>query len=319
MKSIAHSRSGWTSRLYEAELDLRSMLDMLMEGRKRTNDWHYAHVGELLFIYFMVQCHLEPCRHIRLWQDRAGKLVGYAILGEDPSFECQVLPDYEWCGIEEEAFTWAENYVNDLRHKDPARWAGDFTYGARQDDLRRISFLERHGFKYHGRFAEVNMLRPLSEPIPDLEVPSGWRVCSLAELGNIADRAAAQREVWQPWTVGNVSEADYTRFMHLPGYLPDLDVVTLSPQGVIASYVNGWIDPINKIGDFGPVGARQEYRQRGLTRLALLESLRRMKAYGMQRVCISTGVTNTPALNLYASVGFKVENKYLDYIKSTGQ
>jgi mycothiol synthase len=319
MKSTAHSRVSWTSRLYEDEQDLRCMLDLLIEGRNRTNDWHYAHVGELLFSFFMVQCHLEPRRHIRLWQHRAGKLVGYAILGEDPSFECQVLTDYEWRGIEEQAITWAENFVNALRIADPARWAGDFTSGARQDDLTRISFLEAHGFKYHGRFAEVNMLRSLSEPIPELEVPSGWRVCSMAELGNIADRAAAHCEVWQPWTVGNVTEAGYTRFMRLPGYLPDLDVVVLSPQGVIASYVNGWIDPLNKIGDFGPVGARQEYRQRGLTRLALLESLRRMKAYGMQRVCISTGVTNTPALNLYASVGFKIENKYLDYIKSAGQ
>ena len=316
MKSTAHSRTKWTSRLYEDEQDLLGILVLLIQGRSETNDWHYAHVGELLFNYFMVLCHLEPCRHIRLWHEQAGKLVGYAILCEDPSFECQVLPDHEWRGIEEQAFTWAENYLDDLRLKDPARWVGDLTSGARQDDLMRISFLEGHGFKYSGRFAEVNMLRSLSKPIPDLVIPSGCQVSSMAELGNIADRAAAHRQVWQPWTVGNVSEADYARFMRLPGYLPDLDVVVLSPQGVTASYVNGWIDPVNKIGDFGPVGARQEYRQRGLTRLALLESLRRMKAYDMQRVCISTGVTNTPALNLYASVGFKVENKYLDYIKS---
>jgi len=38
-----------------------------------------------------------------------------------------------------------------------------------------------------------------------------------------------------------------------------------------------------------------------------------MQAYGMQRVCISAGVRNTPAIRLYESVGFKVVNKYLDY------
>ena len=80
--------------------------------------------------------------------------------------------------------------------------------------------------------------------------------------------------------------------------------------------MNGWIDPINRIGDFGPVGALPAYRRQGLTRAALLEGLRRMRARGMNRVCISTGVSNTPALRLYVSIGFKIVNKCLDYVKT---
>lgn len=304
-----------SSRLYETEQDLRGMLDMLMEGRLQTNDWHYAHVGELSFNFFMVACHLNPQDHIRLWHDQAGKIIGYTILGEDPSYECQVLPEYEWTGIEDEAFAWVEMCLMRLRQHDAIKWRGELVSGSRQDEARRISFLEKHGFRYCGRFAEVNMLMSLSEPIPEATIPDGYRVCSMEEGMDVTDRAAAQREVWQPWSVGNVSDSDYAAFMQLPGYQRDLDVVTLTPVGVIASYVNGWTDPVNRIGDFGPVGARQEYRQRGLTRLALLESLRRMKAYGMERVCISTGILNTAARNLYTSIGFRVENQYLDYIK----
>ena len=85
--------------------------------------------------------------------------------------------------------------------------------------------------------------------------------------------------------------------------------------GVIAAYVNGWIDPLNHIGDFGPVGARPAYRQQGLTRAVLLECMRRMQALGMDRVSVSTGVSNEPALRLYRSVGFKVVNQYLEFIK----
>jgi len=40
-----------------------------------------------------------------------------------------------------------------------------------------------------------------------------------------------------------------------------------------------------------------------------------MKTHGMDRVCISTGIANTPARNLYESLGFKVVNRYLDYSK----
>ena len=147
------------------------MLDLLMQARSLTNDWHYAHVGELLWNFFMVLCHLDPLEHIRLWHDSHGSLVAYAILGEDPSFDFQVLPEYEWTGIEEEAFEWAQIFLTRLRLRDADLWGGELVSGSRQDDKRRIQFLEEHGFHYSGRFAEVNMLRYLSEPIPGFTHP----------------------------------------------------------------------------------------------------------------------------------------------------
>jgi mycothiol synthase len=304
-----------SSRSYRDESDLKDMLDLLMEGRSHTNDWHYPHIGEFLFNYFMVACHLDVEVCIRLWHHHT-KLVAYAILGEDPSFDCQVLPEYEWTGLEAEAFSWAAETLAKFRSRFASAWSGGVVSGARQDDLKRNEFLKNNGFRYRGKFSEENMLRKLDEPIPQLEIPVGCQVLCMAQVDDIADRAAAQRDVWQPWTVGNVSTADYERFMRLPGYRPDLDVVTLAPDGSIAAYVNGWVDPLNSIGDLGPVGARPAFRQQGLTRLALLESLRRLQALGMDRVCISTGIYNTPALNLYSSLGFTVVNRYLDYAQA---
>jgi mycothiol synthase len=304
-----------TSRFYESERDLQQMQALLMEARSRTDDWRYWHVGELQFGFFMVVCHLIPQEHIRLWHNSEGRLVGYAILGEDPSFDYQVLPEYEWSGIETEAIVWAETHLAELCKRDAQQWGGNFVSGARQDDARRIAFLEQHGFR-RGEYAEVNMLRSLDEPIPEATFPPGCQVRAVAAAGEISNRAAAQREVWHPWTVGNVGDEDYAYFMQLPGYNRDLDVVAVAPDGVIAAYVNGWIDPINRIGDFGPVGALPAYRRQGLTRAVLLEGLRRMKAHGMDRVCVSTGDTNTPALRLYESVGFRIVNKYLEYIKT---
>jgi ribosomal protein S18 acetylase RimI-like enzyme len=312
----AHSiKTQLASRLYQDERDLLQMVDLLMQARALTSDWRYAHVGELAFNYFMVACHLNPQEHIRLWH-AGGKLVAYAILGEDPAFDCQVFPGYEWSRIEEEALAWAERRLDELRQQDAERWGGALVSGARQDDSQRIAFLDRHDFRYCGDFAEVNMLRSLDDPIPDLVVPEGYQVREVTRSGELSQRAAAQREVWLPWTVGYVSDEDYACFMQLPGYDRTLDIVTVTPDGVIAAYVNGWIDPLNCIGDFGPVGALPAYRRQGLTRLALLEGLRRMKLKGMERVCVSTGVANLPAMRLYESVGFKIVNRYLDYIKT---
>jgi mycothiol synthase len=305
-----------TSRFYETEHDLQQMQALLMEARSRTNDWRYAHVGDLMWGFFMVTCHLNPQEHIRLWYDDEDKLVGYAVLGEDPSFDCQVLPEFEWSGIETEAMAWAETRVTELCKRDAQQWSGNFVSGVRQDDEKRIAFLNAHGFRYCGDFAEVNMMRSLDEPIPESTLPAGCQVREVVGVSEISNRATVQREVWHPWTVGNVSDDDYARFMRLPGYHRELDVVAVAPDGIIAAYVNCWIDPVNRIGDFGPVGARPAYRRQGLTRAVLLEGLCRLKARGMDRVCVSTGVSNTPALRLYESVGFRIVNKYLDYVKT---
>ncbi len=310
----------WTSRYYENEDDLLQMQNLLMQGRAQTDDWRYPHIGDLLFWFFMVVCHLDPKEHIRLWH-AGDKLVGYAILGEDPSFDCQVLPEYAWRGIEAEALTWTEERIGELCKTFSEMWGGHLVSGSRQDDTKRIAFLEQHGFQQGGEFSEVNMLCSLEEPIAEAVIPADCQVRAMADPaeggypGEISNRAAAQREVWQPWTVGNISDEDYATLMRLPGYRGELDIVAVAPDGVMAAYVNGWVDPVNKIGDFGPLGARPAFRRQGLTRLVLLECLRRMQALGMERVSVSTGVSNTPAIRLYESVGFRIVNTYLEYIK----
>ncbi len=305
----------WTSRSYETEHDLEQMQCLLMEARARTDDWHYWHVGDLMWRFFILACHLNPQEHIRLWHDGDGKLVGYAVLGEDPFVDWQVLPEYEWCGIETEAMTWAETRLAKLRQRDAKPWSGHLVSRARQDDAKRIAFLEQQGFR-RGEHIELYLLRSLDEPIPSSPMPIGWQVRAVADAGEITNRASIQREVWHPWSVGKISDDDYARLMRLPGYHRDLDVVAVTPEGVIAAYVNGWVDPLNRIGDFGPVGARPAYRRRGLTCAALLEGLRRLQARGMDRVCISTGESNTPARRLYESIGFEIVNKYLEYEKT---
>jgi len=308
-------------RPYETEADLQQMYALLMEARSQTNDWRYWHVGELAFGFFMIDCHLDPARHVRLWH--AGeKLIGYALLGDDAYFDWQVLPEVEWKGIEADALAWAEGLLAELRAGDAERWKGPMMVGTRHDNAERIAFLEEHGF-HRGEYVEVNMLRLLSDPealpreaTPPLALPGGFSVRSLAgDASEVADRAAAHREVWRPWTVGDVTDAQYARFMKMPGYDRELDVVAVAPDGTIAAYVNGWLDPVNKIGDLGPVGAREAYRRQGLTRAVLLECMRRMKARGMDRVCVSTGEPNAAARGLYESVGFRIVNRYVEYAR----
>lgn len=313
---MSHNRKvSRTSRCYESVSDLKEMHQLLMAARARTDDWHYPHVGELQFAFFMVLCHLDPHGHIRLWHDADRKLIGYSILGEDPSLDWQVAPEHEWTGIESEAIAWAEDRLAALRAREPGQWGGGTVSGARQDNAHRIAFLEQHRFRYRGDFSEVNLLRSLQDPIPAAIAPEGFTVRGLFADKEIPVRAAAQREVWSPWTVGKVSDDDYLNLTQLPGYHQDLDVVGVTSDGLVAAYVNGWIDEVNGIGDFGPVGALPAYRRLGLTRAVLVEALHRMRDHGMNRVCVSTTEGNTAARRLYESLGFTVVNRYLECVQ----
>jgi len=309
-----------TSRYYESEHDLRQMQDLLMAARSATDDWRYPHIGVATFRFFMVATHLNPYEFVRLWHDRQGRLVAYALLGEDPAFDCEVAPEYDGVGLEAEALDWAETHLSALSERAASQWGGPLVSGVRQDNAERIAFLERHGFRYRGEFTEINMLRSLAEPIPPAAAPTGCQVRPLADdADEIAERTAAYREVWLPWTDGDLSAEDYARFMRLPRYDRDLDIVTVTPDGVVAALVTGWADPVNRIGELDAVSARPAYRRQGLMRAALLECLRRLQAAGMDRACVSTGETNTPARQLYESVGFRVVNRYLDTVKPTGE
>lgn len=304
-----------TSRPYQFESDLVAMQTLLKESRSLTDDWRYAHVGDLLFWFFQIAIHLNTFEHIRLWYED-DKLVGYCLLGEDPSFDVQVYPDFVWQGIEEQALEWTENRLVVLRQIDPTFWGGNLVSGSRLDDPIRITFLEQHGFRQGGEFSEVNMICNLDHDIPAGTVPIGYVIRSVAEQGELANRAEAQRDVWRPWTVGNLKDEDYAIMMQLPGYDRELDIVAVAPDGTIAAYVNGWNDDLNKIGDFGPLGTRPAYRRLGLMNAVLLECQRRMQARGMNRVSVSTGVSNISAQKLYEGVGFKIVNQYLEYVKT---
>ena len=226
-----------------------------------------------------------------------------------------MLPEHEWWGIEDEALAWAEERVAALREQEAARWSGPLASGARQDDAGRLDFLERHGFRYRGEFAEVNMLRSLAGPIPEAALPDGFQVRALAEEGEVAERASAHREVWQPWTVGHVGDDDYAAFRRLPGYDRELDVVAVGPERRHRRLCELLARPGQPDRRLRPGGARPAFRRQGLTRAVLLEGLRRLQAAGMDRVCVSTGVANTAARRLYESVGFEVVNQYLDFVK----
>jgi ribosomal protein S18 acetylase RimI-like enzyme len=72
---------------------------------------------------------------------------------------------------------------------------------------------------------------------------------------------------------------------------------------------------MNKLGHFEPVGTHPDYQRKGLGKVLLLESLRRLKAEGMTAADVCTYYDNDAAIRLYESVGFRIVKKLMTYTR----
>jgi hypothetical protein len=63
---------------------------------------------------------------------------------------------------------------------------------------------------------------------------------------------------------GHISGELYARLIKSRHYRADLDIVTVAPEGGLASMALAWFDVRNKTGELEPVGTHPAHRQRGL-------------------------------------------------------
>ncbi len=78
-----------------------------------------------------------------------------------------------------------------------------------------------------------------------------------------------------------------------------------APDGRIAAFCIAWLDPLNRVGLFEPVGTHLDFQRKGLGRAVVFEGLRQLRAAGMQTAIVGAESDNPPAYHLYVSVGFR--------------
>jgi mycothiol synthase len=285
---------------------------MLVDARRIAgNNAGYWHVGDLTWRYYLLCYRADPCKNYRLWYDDK-HLIGFAVFGEDFSFDWQIHPQYTWRGIEEEMLVWVETRWGEAMRDEtiPQERKRALFSGSFANDARRITFLERCGFT-RGTHPMIHYARSLDEPIAHPQLPDGFSVRGVAGEHEAGNRAEAHRQAFHP---SRITDEGYIKLMRMFEYDCALDVVAVSPDGAIVAYAMCWVDAENKIGEFEPVGARTDYRRKGLTRAALLEGLRRMQARDADTAVVCTNADNV-AKGSYESVGFKQVNIEWDYTR----
>jgi mycothiol synthase len=286
-----------TSRPYAGAADFARLQAFLAQAQGSVHQTHYLHTGDLTWQLFHMLADFDPAQIVRVWEHEQRELIGFVLLHPRfGGFDLQLDPAWRDQLLERQMLRWAETQ---LQQRWPREHSGMSTL-VNQRDAQMQGLLTNSGFAPSGDW--LYMRRSLADPLPVVEPPPGWSVRNLRSI----DEAAARATV-----LGLAFEAPpfvdwYQKLMRSPGYDMDLDLVAVAPDGHFGAFAHVWVDPVNKIGQFEPVGTAPNDRRLGLAQAVLSEGLRRMQARGMQTAIVIVEAAEQAAWRLYASVGFEM-------------
>jgi mycothiol synthase len=231
----------------------------------------------------------------------------------------RVHPGYRGRGLGSFILQWMEargrQKLSELEEDRPGVLRIDFY--DRSDDA--LALFEEHGFRF--AFAEDEMRRDLSHPVPEANLPAGmtlvtWSAQRAARFFQTYRDAFRERPGFPDWS----EETWRHNFTGGAGFRPDVSLLLLEdaqPVGFAICHVDteagsesgaeGWI---------AQMGVRPSWRNRGLGRALLREVLRRFQAHGLAKAALEVNVDNDRAVRLYERLGFERHRRRTSFQKA---
>jgi GNAT superfamily N-acetyltransferase len=298
-----------TSRDYAGPLDLRAMQALIQATWTRAA---HLHIGDLVWQRYPRAA--TPDWPTRLWFD-GDEIVAWSwawweadAAADENAFYLLVRPDH--ADLYDQALDWAEGVS-----RGPA-----FGTIAFEHDAPLVQALARRGYhpRTDGPFG-LHMFRGLDH-IDEPVLPAGFAVVSMAQIGDVAAKVAGHRAAWSrfaiydpadPPLVSGVTVERYRDMMQTWPYRPDLDIGIQGPDGRIVASCTTWLDEVNRVGLFEPVGVDPEFRRMGLSRAMCYAALKALRAAGATLATVKPrGDADYPVpRQAYGSMGFVSEGR----------
>ncbi len=267
---------------------------------QQAGDCGYPHIGEIPHrIYENLRGRRPIGELVQVWEDDAA-IVGLGIgLRFGSTFDVVTSPTYRGTVAEtamiEAALETTQRYIGTSEHERGSVGTDVFAC-----DTVRAQLLIRLGFKRF-RLWDQTRKRSLAASIPEPELPSGFNIRVVAESDSAQLALARNSAFDESWSGQQYRD----QVMRKPGYRTERELVVVSPQGKVAAFTILWLDGVNQIGHFEPVGTHRDFQRRGLARALMLHALRELQVHGMQTATVTHAADNQPALALYSGLGFQ--------------
>jgi predicted N-acetyltransferase YhbS len=264
-----------TFRQYRGPDDFESVGDFLIAnfqpGNKDGNwlqpTWEYMHSHPSLD-----ESSLDK---IRLWEDD-GEIVAVvhyeSRLGE-VFFETH--PGYPH--LKPAMLDYAENHLfgeTETGQRYARLYVNDF-------DMEFEALVKSRGYAIDERHTSPLYQFPIPHPFPQIRLPEGFRIKSLAEDNNLVK---INRVLWRGFNhEGEPPEEEIEgrkKMQSTPNFRKDLTIVVEAPTGDFVSFSGTWYEATNMIAYVEPVATDPDFRRMGLGKAAVLEGIRRCGLLG---------------------------------------
>jgi ribosomal protein S18 acetylase RimI-like enzyme len=298
------------ARGYDGGRDLRPLCELAL-----ASDEAPPHAGDLQLK--LSDPSLRPRTDARVWEDD-GAPVGFALVQPSCSeLDFVVKQCVRRAEVEAQIMEWAT-----VRLREAAAEQNRPAYlfaSARESDGRRAALLGRYGFTPDESHC-VYMRHPLDGHIPAPELPEGFAVRPLGGAHELGEYTRAHRNAF--W-MENFTEEWHGRVLKAPFYVPELNLIAEAPGGTFAAFCFSWIEPRPRAtagalrGYLQTLGTRPRFRNLGLGRALLLETLRRFQALGAREGVGVVDAGNEGALRIYEAGGVRRLHKIYRYVRQS--
>jgi mycothiol synthase len=301
-------------RPYRDTRDLSAMRNLLVTGRMADNGSYYIHSGDLSLWLYYPSLEGDCWKHIYLWEHPAHpeSILGWALISPEwVGFDVYVQPELRGSALAMEMYLWAEQRTLEI-----ARAKGKktiYVLWIRHDDQVLHGYFTQQGYRLTRGL--VHMSCDLGGVINASRVDEGFKVRSCKGLNEVSARAKAQYRAFASSAPFERYLERFKNFMRSPVYDRSHDIVAVHEDGPIGAFCIVWIDQVNKVGLFEPVGTHPDFQRKGLGRAVMLEGLRRLQQGGMKQAIVSTYEDNQAAIRLYESTGFRLVTQLGTYEK----
>lgn len=307
-----------TPHLFERNRDMEKAIELLLTCKANQSIDH--------FLPFMLRLVLTPSSHlsstsmdlatdVRIWKKNDGTVCGFALVDLSVwGLFYLVSPSEEGGELEQEILSWACNRAS---HIGRGKSITLRCRRVREDNSKRISSLERQGFRRENDRQGLRMVRPLDVPLDEPLIPQGFKIRHLYGQGEIEAYVALVNSAIPKAT----SAETYQRWIETPEHIPELDLIAVADDGTFAAFCQSYYDPLEiarstrKEGWTDPIGTAPAYRKKGLARAIVLEALWRLKNRGIEDAVLGVAGSNEVARKLYESIGYRAIYRMYDYVK----
>lgn len=318
---------GLAFRMFQGKGDYPAIVNVL-EGCKEADQFELTTTVEGVARSFKHLYNCDPYKDM-LFVEMSGEVIGYTQMWwrEEPEGARNyihfaiLLPEWRGKGIRHSMLLFNEGRAREIAAEHPEGNLRFFQSWADDTELHWISLLRRE--QYNPVRYYSFMIRSLEEPIPDVPLPGGIKICPAEPDDYWTIWRAADEALQDHWGGSDLTDEILEEWMEKPDFNPGLwvaarDTASNQVAGVVLSSIDEEENQEynRKRAHMGPIGVRRPYRRKGLASALIARSLQVLKDSGMTEVALNADSENpTGALHLYEKMGFSTARQFATYSK----